>query len=49
MSETMVDLVILGGTVIDGTGRPCRTVAAHGLLVTPGFIDIHTHYDGQAT
>lgn len=26
-----------------------RTVAADGRLVTPGFVDIHTHYDGQAT
>src|ERR1700690_858264 len=30
-----------------GTGR--EEVAARGLLVTPGFVDIHTHYDGQAT
>ena len=66
------DLVITGGTVIDGTGAPARTAdvavsdgvitevgavtgaAAHtidadGALVTPGFVDIHTHYDGQAT
>ncbi len=26
-----------------------RTIDAHGLLVTPGWVDIHTHYDGQAT
>jgi N-acyl-D-amino-acid deacylase len=69
----MHDLVIRGGTVIDGTGAPARTadvtvdrgqisgvgsfadapaqrtVDADGLLVTPGWVDIHTHYDGQAT
>ena len=66
------DLVIRGGTVIDGSGAAGRsadvaisggkiavigTVAdpgtheldAQGALVTPGFVDIHTHYDGQAT
>ncbi len=65
------DLVIRGGTVIDGTGRPgfeadvaidagritavgsvpgrgAEEIAARGQLVTPGFVDIHTHYDGQA-
>src|SRR5262245_18283828 len=26
-----------------------RSLDADGLLVTPGFVDIHTHYDGQAT
>lgn len=29
--------------------RAKRTVDVEGLLVTPGFVDIHTHYDGQAT
>jgi N-acyl-D-aspartate/D-glutamate deacylase len=26
-----------------------ETIEADGLIVTPGFVDIHTHYDGQAT
>ena len=30
-----------------GPGR--REIAADGLIVTPGFVDVHTHYDGQAT
>ena len=30
-------------------GRGRREIHASGLLVTPGFVDIHTHYDGQAT
>lgn len=33
--------------VVDGSAS--RTIDADGLLVTPGFVDIHTHYDGQAT
>jgi N-acyl-D-aspartate/D-glutamate deacylase len=68
----MHDLVIKGGTVVDGTGAPARTadvaitdgvitdvghvgsaarqtIDADGALVTPGFVDIHTHYDGQIT
>ena len=35
------------GTLADGTAH--RTVDADGLLLTPGFVDLHTHYDGQAT
>jgi N-acyl-D-aspartate/D-glutamate deacylase len=31
------------------SGRGRREVDADGLLVTPGFVDIHCHYDGQAT
>ncbi len=31
------------------TGAARETVQAHGAWLTPGFIDIHTHYDGQAT
>jgi N-acyl-D-aspartate/D-glutamate deacylase len=29
--------------------RAAETVDATGLLLTPGFVDVHTHYDGQAT
>jgi len=66
------DLVIRGGTVIDGTGGSRREadvaidggritavgkvagagreeLDARGLFVTPGFVDVHTHYDGQVT
>ncbi len=65
------DLVIRGGTVVDGTGSEPREadvgivgnkiaaiganlgsgaeeIDATGKLVTPGFVDIHTHYDAQA-
>jgi N-acyl-D-aspartate/D-glutamate deacylase len=46
------DVAITDGVVtdvgrVDGTAR--RTIDADGLLVTPGFVDIHTHYDGQVT
>lgn len=63
------DLVLVGGTVVDGTGAPgrvadvgvrgdriadvgdlsgaeaARTVDATGLVVAPGFVDLHTHLD----
>ncbi len=31
------------------SGEARETIDASGLLVTPGFVDIHTHYDGQVT
>ena len=68
----MFDLVIRGGTVVDGTGGTpfvadvavdrdrivavgenlgagAKEIDASGKIVTPGFVDVHTHYDGQAT
>jgi N-acyl-D-aspartate/D-glutamate deacylase len=68
----MFDLVIKGGTVVDGTGGAERTadvaitdgvvvevgrvdgaaketIDADGAIVTPGFVDPHTHFDGQVT
>jgi N-acyl-D-amino-acid deacylase len=65
------DLLIRGGTLVDGTGSQCRQadvrvrngvivevgpnlasvgeleLDAAGMLVTPGFIDTHTHFDGS--
>ncbi|HXG70187.1 MAG TPA: hypothetical protein VNJ04_06175, partial [Gemmatimonadaceae bacterium] len=66
------DIVISGGTVVDGTGAPGRradvavkdgkiaaigtippssgktSIDASGLIVAPGFIDVHTHADNLA-
>ena len=72
MGQKSHDLVIRGGTVIDGTGQPRfaadvavddgrisavgqvngtgrREINAADRLVLPGWVDCHTHYDGQAT
>lgn len=40
------DGVIKAVGTVDGTGE--REIDATGLLVTPGFVDLHTHYDGQS-
>ena len=70
--EKAYDLVVRGGTVVDGTGGEpfeadvgvkdgriaaigriagagAEEINARGQIVTPGFVDVHTHYDGQAT
>ncbi len=37
-------------TEVGGKAGPAkRDIAADGMLVTPGWVDVHTHYDGQAT
>jgi N-acyl-D-aspartate/D-glutamate deacylase len=48
----LADVAISDGRITEvGTdlGPARRTLDAEGKLVTPGFVDIHTHYDGQAT
>ena len=69
----MLDYVIKGGTIVDGTGAPAttgdvgvrdgvivsvgdtitesatETIDADGAIVTPGWVDVHTHYDGQVS
>ncbi len=46
------DLAVTDGRIVavgDDVGTAHRTIDADGMLVTPGWVDIHTHYDGQAT
>ncbi len=46
------DIAIRNGRIaaVGGIGgRGAEEIDARGRLVTPGFVDIHTHYDGQAT
>ncbi|HEY6599096.1 MAG TPA: amidohydrolase family protein, partial [Pseudomonadales bacterium] len=46
------DVGIAAGKIVEVgsiSGRGRNEVDAGGAIVTPGFVDIHTHYDGQAT
>jgi len=50
------DVVVEGGLIVDVTGpgqastsHAERVVEADGLLLTPGFVDVHTHYDAQVS
>jgi N-acyl-D-aspartate/D-glutamate deacylase len=45
------DVAVRGGVIAavgEVPGRGKREIDAGGAIVTPGFVDIHTHYDGQA-
>jgi N-acyl-D-aspartate/D-glutamate deacylase len=47
-----LDVAVDGGTIVavgEVGSRGTEEIDARGHLVTPGFVDIHTHYDGQAT
>jgi N-acyl-D-aspartate/D-glutamate deacylase len=46
------DVAVSGGVIVaigDNLGSAQRVIDAEGAIVTPGFVDIHSHYDGQAT
>src|SRR5680860_286884 len=50
-TERVADVGISGDRIAEiaepATLRGLRTIDADGLVVTPGFVDIHTHYDAQ--
>jgi N-acyl-D-aspartate/D-glutamate deacylase len=46
----LADVAVAGGKIVQVgqvTGRGAEEIDATGRLVTPGFVDVHTHYDGQ--
>ena len=48
----LADVAVTAGVIVavgDCPGPASRTIDAEGCIVTPGFVDIHTHYDGQVT
>jgi N-acyl-D-amino-acid deacylase len=48
----VADVAILNGLIAEVgkvSGRARKEINADGVLVTPGWIDAHTHYDGQVT
>jgi N-acyl-D-aspartate/D-glutamate deacylase len=42
-------IVAVGGNGVVSLGAAQRSIDADGALLTPGWVDVHTHYDGQAT
>ena len=48
----IVDIAVKDGRIAAMgavSGSATEVISAAGLIVTPGFVDVHTHYDGQAT
>jgi len=48
----LADIAIDGEVIVeigDDLGQAAREIDAEGMIVTPGWVDIHTHYDGQVT
>jgi N-acyl-D-aspartate/D-glutamate deacylase len=44
------DVAVAGGRIVEvgkQVAAGAEEIDAKGLLVTPGFVDVHTHYDGQ--
>ena len=53
--QRLADIAVSNGIITEVAepgslaGSLTETIDATGLLVTPGFVDIHTHFDGQVT
>ena len=47
-----IDIAIQTGLIVEigsNLGPARKTINAEGLIITPGFIDLHTHYDGPVS